>query len=718
MDLSASRKITLFDGGMGMLLAGRGLKPGAPPYTLNLSAPEIVLTAHKEYVEAGADIITANTFTASDPDVVRAGVELAKRAGASRTALDLGPVGRLMEPMGDLLFEEAYEHYQRLVKAGAESGADLVLIETMSDLYECKAAILAAKENSSLPVYCTITLAENGRTLTGCGVQAAVATLESLGIDALGVNCSLGPAQLVPFVAELASAASVPVIVQPNAGLPRVTGDGKTVYDISPQAFAEYTIGFIRAGAGIVGGCCGTTPEHIAEVRKLLSGASFVSVPRKPLPSVIATSGTRAATLGGGVIVIGERLNPTGKKKLQKALREGDMEPVKAEAVRQQEAGSNILDINAGLPDLDEPVVLARMVKAAQSVSNLPIQIDSADPAALEAALRVVNGKAVVNSVSGKQESLDTILPLVKRYGASIIGLALDENGVPETAEDRLAIARKIRDAAVLHGIPEQNILIDCLTLTVAAQPKQAMETLRAVRMVREELGLATVLGVSNISFGMPERDKLGAAFLTAALTSGLDAAIMNPLSEAFTDALSTWRLLSGRAEPVSSEGGGDKTLSEVISLYDEGKVFLPELLLAAGREIERLKQSASGEMMDGPPVLLASVRGDIHDIGKNIVKTMLECHGFPVEDLGKDVPPERIVEAVREHGARLVGLSALMTTTVRSMRETIEAIRRETPECTVMIGGAAVDESVSDAAFYGRDAMEAVAIANRVYKR
>ncbi|MDR0293119.1 MAG: homocysteine S-methyltransferase family protein [Oscillospiraceae bacterium] len=716
--------VLLADGGMGTLLAAH-LGPGEPPYLLNMTAPDVVLTAHKAYTAAGADIITANTFTAANDELVRAGVALVKQAEARFTALDLGPTGYLMEPMGELSFEAAYEHFTKLALAGADSGADLVLIETMSDLYECKAAILAIKENTSLPVICTLSLQENGRTLTGCNIKTAAAILESLGVDALGLNCSLGPAQLRPFVLELLETANVPVAVQPNAGLPRVTDGGDTVYDVSPEAFSEYAAGFARAGARIVGGCCGTTPAHIAGMRKLLDEAAKPPLTvKKECPHIIAASGTRAASLSGGPLLIGERLNPTGRKRLRQALREGDMEEVRREALAQQEAGCHILDVNAGLPDIDEPAVLAQMVRAVQSVSNLPVQIDSTDLKALEAALRVVNGKAVVNSVNGKRESLDSVLPLAKKYGAAVIGLTLDENGIPGTAEQRLAIARRIRGAAVSHGIPEKDLLIDCLTLTVAAQPDQVPETLRAVRLVKEELGLATVLGVSNVSYGMPERENLGAAFLIAALASGLDAAILNPLSEPFAGTIRSWRVLSGRPEASAAAGTEDKPLQWVIEQYDKGTVFLPELLLAARKEIERLKLAAPSQDAEtrqdaaSPPILLASVQGDIHDIGKSIVQAMLECHGFNVVDLGKDVPSGRVVEAVREYGAKLVGLSALMTTTVGNMRRTIIDVLAAAPDCAVMIGGAAADASVSDAAYYGRDAMEAVAIARRVYGR
>ncbi len=698
-----------------MLLAERGLKPGAPPYTMNIEAPDVVLGAHREYVAAGADVVSSNTFTAFDPADVAAGVRLAKQAGAKLTAFSTGPTGKLLEPMGEMTFEEAYAHYAPLMAAAEQCGADLVIIETMSDLYECKAAILAAKENTELPVFCTVTVQENGRTLTGASLATAAAALKSMGVAALGVNCSLGPAQLKPLLPEFIQATDLPVIVQANAGMPRLAPDGTAFYDVTPSVFAEYAEGFVRAGARIIGGCCGTTPAHIAEMRKMLDTlrVEHVPVPRRAAP--VAVSGTRTVTLADGTLVIGERLNPTGKKRLQQALRDGDMSVVQREALAQQEAGCHILDVNAGLPGIDEAKVLCDMIRAAQSVSNLPIQIDSTDPKAVEAALRIVNGKAVINSVSGKRESLDTILPLAKKYGASVIGLTLDENGIPETAEARLAIARKIRDATEAEGIPDSDILIDCLTLTVAAQPEQAVETLKAVRMVKEELGLATVLGVSNISYGMPEREKLGSAFLLTALSAGLDAAIMNPLSEAFSGALHSWRLLTNRAEEQKSAAAQDKPLQWYIEQYDAGTVFLPELLNAAKREIEMLKANAASAKIDIPPVLMASVHGDIHDIGKNIVVTMLECHGFPVIDLGKDVPPEQIVAAVGEHRARLVGLSALMTTTVKSMKDTIKAIKKAYPHCTVMIGGAAVDASVSDAAFYGRDALEAVAIAKRV---
>ena len=707
--------VLLFDGGMGMLLAERGLKPGAPPYTLNTEAPDIVLGAHREYVAAGADVVSSNTFTASDPADVAAGVRLVKRAGAKLTAFSTGPTGKLLEPMGEMTFEEAYAHYAPLMTAAEQSGADLVIIETMSDLYECKAAILAARENTKLPVFCTVTVQENGRTLTGAYLATAAAALKSMGVAALGVNCSLGPAQLKPLLPELIQAADLPVIIQANAGMPRLAPDGTAFYDVTPRVFTEYAEGFVRAGARIVGGCCGTTPAHIAEMRKMLDTLRVDQVPMPRHTAPVAVSGTRAIALCDGPLVIGERLNPTGKKRLQQALREGDMSVIQREALAQQEAGCHILDVNAGLPDIDEAKVLCDMIRAVQSVCNLPVQIDSTDPKAIEVALRIVNGKAVINSVSGKRESLDTILPLAKKYGASVIGLTLDENGIPETAEARLAVARKIQGAAEAAGIPDSDLLIDCLTLTVAAQPEQAVETLKAVRLVKEELGLATVLGVSNISYGMPEREKLGSAFLLTALSAGLDAAIMNPLSEAFSGALHSWRLLTNRAEEQKSAAAQDKPLQWYIEQYDAGTVFLPELLNAAKREIETMRANAASEKLDIPPILMASVHGDIHDIGKNIVVTMLECHGFPVIDLGKDVPPEQIVAAVGEHRARLVGLSALMTTTVKSMKDTIKAVKEAYPHCTVMIGGAAVDASVSDAAFYGRDALEAVAIAKRV---
>jgi 5-methyltetrahydrofolate--homocysteine methyltransferase len=719
MDFRSALKsgILLFDGGMGTLLS-KSLGPGLPPYALNLSSPETVLAAHKEYVKAGADVITSNTFTACDADAVSAGVRIARSAGGRFAALDVGPVGRMMEPMGDLSFEDAYRHFARIAKAGAESGADLILVETMSDLYECKAAVLAIKENTSLPVLCTVTVGENGRTLTGCDIRTAVSILESLGVDALGLNCSLGPSQLKPFLKEMLQYASLPVIIQPNAGLPRVADDGSVVYDVSPGAFAEYAAGFIRAGAKIVGGCCGTTPEHIAGIRAITGRTRAAdSRPYRKIPHVIASSGTRSVDLDNKILIIGERLNPTGKKNLQKALRESDMETVKKEAAAQQAAGCHVLDINAGLPGIDESAVLVDMIRAVQGIINIPVQIDSTDPCAVEAALRIANGKAIVNSVNGKRESLDSILPLVKKYGAAVIGLTLDENGIPCTAEERLVIARRICDAVISYGIPEKDLLIDCLTLTVAAQPKQAMETLRAIRMVKEELDLATVLGVSNISYGMPERDKLGAVFFTAALASGLDAAILNPLAQPFTDAVQAWNILSGNRseEAVPS---ADKPLQWVIDQYDAGKIFLPELLSAALREIERLKQSAAAPAYSSmsAPIILASVEGDIHDIGKSIVKAMLECHGFTVIDLGTDVPAERIVEEARTSGAKLVGLSALMTTTVRNMQKTVSAVLAEIPGCAVMIGGASVDASVSDAAHYGRDAVEAVAIARRVY--
>ena len=563
----AANGFTLIDGAMGTELQKRGLKTGGLPELLNLTDPDIVRAVHKDYVNSGVDIITANTFGANSKklgsvekvrEVISAGVRLAREAGAKRVALDMGPTGALLAPMGTMSFEEAYELFKEQVLAGAEAGADLVIIETMSDLLEAKAALLAVKENSNLPVYITMTFMTDGRTFLGTSPAIAAVTLSSLGADAVGINCSLGPDETEPFVREMLKWSTVPVIVQPNAGLPDATS-GETVYHVGPEEFAESMGRMLDAGVTIAGGCCGTTPEHIAALRREME-KRVAARPDTPRHTVF-TSGQRlvclhsfdglhnTSSLHNSIAVIGERINPTGKKKVKEALRTGSFDYILNEAISQEEAGADLLDVNAGLPEIDEPATLTRLVKAIQAVSPLPLQIDSSDPVAIESACRVYCGKPVINSVNGKEESLEAILPIAKKYGAAVVGLTLDGDGIPERAEDRLKIAEKILKAAESFGIPREDVLIDCLTLTVSTNQRMAGETLRAVRLVTEELGLRTVLGVSNVSFGLPAREVINSTFLSAAFGAGLSMPILNPMSKRYMDAVNAWRVLSGEDE-------------------------------------------------------------------------------------------------------------------------------------------------------------------------
>jgi len=777
-------KIVLFDGAMGTMLQQRGLEPGALPELLNLEHPQVVTAIHREYVEAGADVITANTFQAHElkleghgsvEEVVAAGVSCAKAAGARLVALDVGPLGQLMEPLGTLRFERAYEVYKRQMEAGEKAGADLVIIETVSDIFEAKAAVLAAKENTKLPVICSLTFQEDGRTFVGCDPLTTVITLQGLGVDALGVNCSLGPAQLRPVVEEMLRYAKVPVILQANAGLPRLQGEAMA-YDVTPEEYVRQVMALVRRGVRIVGGCCGTSPEYIRLLRREIGGME--PVPATPRIVTACTSGTATVILDHRVTVIGERLNPTGKKKMKEALRAGDMGYLMGEAIDQSRAGSDVLDVNVGLPEIDEPAMLARVVKEIQGVVSTPLEIDSADPAAIEAAVRVYNGKPIINSVNGKREVMEQVFPVAKKYGALVIGLTLDEEGIPPTAEGRLAIARRICETAARHGVPKEDLLIDCLVLTASAQQAQVGETLAAIRLVKAALGVKTVLGVSNVSFGLPNRELLNATFLAAAFGAGLDAAILNPLSDRYNEVVDAFRVLNnedrdaarfiaayaGRAAsavPAASSDGG-LTLGEIIrqgrreeaadkvrSLlkdsepleiieqefvpalddvgrrYEKGEIFLPQLMQSAqtvqnGFAVIKDHMSASGQVRGARGrVLLATVHGDIHDIGKNIVRMLLENYGYDVVDLGKDVPAEAVVNAIREQGIRLAGLSALMTTTVKSMKDTIAAVREAGLDCTFFVGGAVLNEEYAayvGAEHYTRDAMESVNLANRFF--
>ena len=784
------RERLFFDGGTGTLLQAQGLRGGELPETWNLLHPERIRAVHRSYLEAGSHVVCTNTFGANplkfpagsgfDPDaLVRAGVELALQArreagreGDAWVALDLGPTGRLLRPMGDLDFEDAVALYARMVRSGAAAGADLVIIETMSDSYEAKAAVLAAKENCALPVVVTTVYGENGKLLTGGDVPAVVALLEGLGVDALGVNCGLGPAQMVPIVKQLLACSSLPVVVNPNAGLPRSVG-GQTVYDIGPEEFASLMEGVAALGAHGLGGCCGTTPEHIRALVSRCRDLPFA--PPSEKRRTVVSSYARAVEIGGDPVIIGERINPTGKKRFQQALRERDIGYLLAEAVAQEEAGAHILDVNVGLPDVDEPALLTEAVCAIQAVVPLPLQLDTADPAAMERAMRRYNGKPMLNSVSGKAESMAAVFPLVKKYGGVVVGLTLDENGIPDTADGRVAIAKKIRDAAASYGIPPWDVVIDPLTLTVSSDQRAAAVTLEALERIGREVGCPTILGVSNVSFGLPRRELVNAAFFTMALQRGLSCAILNPKAEGMMAAWRAFRALAGldgqcgdyiaayggqtapaapaapaaapldecvlrglqegaaRAAKTALAAGTDPmelvngqlipALDRVGRGFEAGKLYLPQLLMsaeAAKSAFEVVKAALAGApRAEKGTVVLATVKGDIHDIGKNIVKVLLENYGFRVDDLGRDVPPEAVLEAAARPGVKLVGLSALMTTTVVNMERTIALLREQAPQVQVVAGGAVLTEEYAGrigAHRYAKDAMATVRFAEEVY--
>lgn len=776
----------IFDGAMGTMLQKRGLKRGEIPELLSLTAPDLIRSIHDEYFDAGCDVVSANTFGAnrykaektghSVAELVSSAVAIARKAASGRkgkyAALDIGPCGRVLQPTGDLPFEDAVEVFAEIVRAGSQAGADLILLETFTDLYELKAALIAAKENSDLPVLASMSFEENGISFFGATVESMVLTLQALGADALGVNCSLGPKQLAPIVERLLRASSIPVMVQPNAGLP-LFENGEARYDVTPEEFAEYIKKFVEDGAAIAGGCCGTDPAYMRLVKQSLEGVTSIKKSVHLRTGICSPS--RSVFFGDDILIIGERLNPTGKKALQAALRAKDMDYVLKEAIRQQEQGAHILDVNMGLPDIDEPEMLRKAVIEIQSVVDLPLQLDSSDPNALEKAARVYNGKPLINSVNGKKESLQKILPIAKKYGAAVLGLTLDDDGIPHTAEGRVKIARTIMEEAQKIGIPKEDVLIDCLVMTVSAQQEQASETLRAVRMVREELGLKTVLGVSNVSFGLPSRPIINRAMLTMALMQGLDAPIMNPGDEGMRQAMAAFRVLMGKdaqaegfiAEysgsgdmqprvPIPAEGHLDlsqaikrglkicaekateallskmspieiieneiiPSLDSVGKDYESQKIFLPQLMKsaeAAKSSFELLRgelaKDGAERSKERVKMVIATVQGDIHDIGKNIVKVIMENYNFQMIDLGKDVPPERVVDAVKEHGAEIVGLSALMTTTVSSMKTTIDLLRTECPGVRVIVGGAVLTGSLAEyvgADHYAKDAMDAVRV-------
>ncbi len=781
-------KLTFFDGGMGTLLQKEGLLPGELPENWNIEKPEIIRNIHRAYAQAGSNILLTNTFGANKikyhdapyslKEVVEAAVANVKSASDDVVvALDMGPTGKLLKPMGDLTFEDAYEAFKEVAIYGEQAGADMIHIETMSDTYELKAAVLAAKENTNLPVTATVIFDEHGKLLTGGDVPSVVALLEGLRVDALGINCGMGPEQMLPILKEIKKYTSLPIIVKPNAGLPKQK-DGNTYYDVEPKQFAGALCELVKHGACIVGGCCGTTPEHIRAMVEACKGMEIVKPTYKS--NTLVSSYGKTVEIGGAPIIIGERINPTGKSKFKQALKDHDLDYILKEAITQQDKGAHILDVNVGLPDIDEVSMMKEAVTEIQSIVNLPLQIDTVNVKALEEAMRFYNGKPMVNSVSGKQESMDAIFPLIQKYGGVVVGLTLDENGIPETAEGRVAIAGKIIEEAKKYGIDKKDIVIDVLTMTISSEPNGAKVTLEALKKVRELYGVQTVLGVSNVSFGLPNRSVINANFYTMAMQNGLTAGIINPSSEAMIQAYYSYCALMGYDEncqtyiencgqkqevksPVASRQTSHLDLRQAIEKglkdeanvltkelikqekpmdiirtylipaldnvgkgFEKGTVFLPQLLMsaeAAKQAFEVLKDAmattGTGEIKK-EKVILATVKGDIHDIGKNIVKVLLENYSFDVIDLGKDVPPERILEVAIKEDVQLVGLSALMTTTVVSMEETIKLLRKERPGCKVMVGGAVLNQEYADmidADFYGKDAMQSVYYAQKLLK-
>lgn len=791
------RNRVILDGGMGTMLQAAGLGLGERPEIFGIEHPDVVERIQRSYVDAGSQVIYANTFGANAhklegtgytvEEAVSVNVATARRAagGKAKVALDVGPIGELLEPLGMLSFEEAYKIYAQVVKAGAACGVDLIIFETMTDLYEVKAAVLAAKENTDLPVWTTMSFEASGRTFTGTTVAAMALTLSGLSVDALGINCSLGPKELMPLVEELRQWTDLPIIVKPNAGLPDpATGE----YSMGAEEFGACMAEFPQAGASIFGGCCGTNPDFIRALADNLAAGGTMEGERTGRTAAdrlrrgVCSAGQVAEFGGfedsGRILVIGERINPTGKKRFQQALRDNDMNYIMERAIEQADAGADILDINVGLPGIEEAEMMTRVVKAVQSVVSLPLQIDSSDPEAIEAGLRACSGRSIVNSVNGEPEVLEKVLPIVKKYGAAVVGLTMDKSGIPETAEARIEIAERIVKAAEDFGIPREDVLIDALTLTISAQQRQAAETLRAVRYVRGHMGLHCVLGVSNISFGLPERIHITAGFLAQAMCCGLDFPIVNPNQKEIMDMIFSHRALSGEdadcaayierfageasekaatAPAVSAEMSIETAVlkglkQEVANLtekylesmseldvinqklipaldivgekYEKQQIFLPQLINAANAAcagfdlIKTRIAGRGGENLSKGKIVMATVEGDIHDIGKNIVRVVLENYGYQVIDLGRDVPVEAVVAAVLRENVSLVGLSALMTTTVSSMRKTIAALRESGHPCKIFVGGAVLTESYAmeiGADYYAKDAKASVDIAREV---
>ena len=788
------KQILFFDGGMGTMLQKNGMKGGEIPELININNPDLIKSIHTQYLNAGADIITTNSFGAnplklngevSAEAVAEAAVKLAKEAvnefKKGYVAFDIGPTGKLLEPTGELSFDDAYESFKSMAIVAENSGADLVIIETMSDTLEAKAAVLAVKENTSLPIFLTMTFDETHKTLTGADVDVMSAMFEGLGVDCLGINCGLGPKQIAELMDRLAKISSIPIMAQPNAGLPEIK-DGKTVYTVSPDDFAEECTAIAKCGASVIGGCCGTTPEHI---EKLVNKCKDFTPIVEEKNFTVVSSYSRAVYLNNRPVIVGERINPTGKKKFKEALRNNDIDYILNEAFVQRDSGADILDVNVGLPEINECEMMEKAVKAISSAVNLPLQIDSSDPETIERALRIYNGKPMINSVNGKKEILDSILPIVQKYGGVLVGLCLDEGGIPETAEKRVKIAENIANEAAKYGIKKKNLVMDALTLTISAQQEESAQTIKALNAIKTQLGIKTILGVSNISFGLPRREIVNGTFFALALHSGLDACIINPLSEAMmntyraycalacidkdcADYVSTYagtkaqttiitstdapKKSDDTAEPLTDiiiKGLKDRSYEETKELlkkresmdivnniiipaldvvgneFEKGTMFLPQLMMSAQtvkNSFDAIKEnmSQSGKQQESKgKILLATVKGDIHDIGKNIVKVLLENYGYEVFDLGKDVPPEAIVECIKEHNIKLCGLSALMTTTVLSMEDTIKAIRSEGLDTKICVGGAVLTPEYADmigADSYCKDALATVNYANEIF--
>ena len=773
----------LLDGAMGSVLQQHGLKLGGLPEELNFTEPDLIRSVHRSYIEAGAQGIYANTFGAnrhklqnsrySVDEIVKQGIKLAREAAEGTdvlVGLDIGSLGRMLRPTGDMPVDEAYDMFCEVMTAGRE--ADFIAIETMTDLMEIKTALLAAKENTDLPVICTMSFEQNMRTFTGCSAASMAMTLSGMGADVIGMNCSLGPKDALPIVEEILRWSSVPVLIRPNAGLP---DPATNLYNTTPQEYADVMEQIAGMGVKVLGGCCGTNPDYIREVAGRIRGKKCV-MPKPEIPAAVCSASNVVPV--DTVRIIGERINPTGKKLFKEALKKHDLDYIMRQALEQTSAGAEILDVNVGLPDIDEKEMMIAAVNAIQSVTDAPLQIDTTELPVLEAALRIVSGKPIVNSVNGEEEKLNTVLPLVKKYGAAVVGLTLDERGIPKTAEERFAIAEKILNRALEYGIPKQDVYIDCLTLTASAEQDGVAETLKAVRMVTEKLGLKTVLGVSNISFGLPNRELINSTFITMAMNNGLTLPIMNPNIASMTGAVRAYRLLSGydrhgvnfienygaevkkpaaavaadmdisdavaaglKAESGAAAekllaGGTDPmeiingklipALDSVGAKFEKGTIFLPQLIQSAGAAqaafdvIKKAISERGGSGVSAGRVVLCTVKGDIHDIGKNIVKTLLENYGFDVIDLGKDVDYQDVVDAAIKYDVRLVGLSALMTTTLKSMENTIKLLRENNVNCKIVVGGAVLTPDYAEkigADFYARDAKETVDIARKVYE-
>ena len=778
--------IVLFDGAMGTMLQDKGLKIGENPEIFGFENQEKLLEIHKEYLKSGSNIITTNTFGANElkldrlgykvEDIVDNAIKIAKLAIEQSdksikryVALDVGPIGEMLEPIGTMSFDRAYEVFKRQMVQGEKSGADIILIETMMDLYEAKAAVLAAKENTNLPVFLTMTFDENGRSFTGCMPESMVATIQGLGVDAIGVNCSLGPKKLIPIVEKICKISYVPIIVQANAGLPDII-DGNAIYNIKEDEYLEGVKEFIQKGASIIGGCCGTTPNFIRKISDNLSNIDKIEVEKEH--NSIICSPSKIVEIKQPT-VIGERINPTGKKLLKESIRNENIDYIINLAIEQVNAGADIINVNVGLPGIDEKRILSKIIKEIQSIIDTPIQIDSSDINALEQGLRYYNGKTMLNSVNGKEKSLATILPIVKKYGSSVVGLTLDERGIPNTAQERFEIAKKIVERATSYGIKKEDIIIDCLCLTASAQQEEAMVTLECIKMIKEQLGVSTILGISNISFGLPNRKILNSTFLSMALSYGLDIPIMNPNEEYMMDVINSFKVIKSidkgcidyidryngytdKKKIISSnkeltlesivvnglkEEAKESTLkllesksenfilNEILipsldivgKKYDKGEIFLPQLIQSAEAvksSLNTIKEKLLKEnynSMSKGKIIVATVKGDIHDIGKNVVKIMLENYGYEVIDLGKDVPIEDVIYNAKKQNIKLVGLSALMTTTINSMKETIKALKDNNIKTKVFVGGAVLTEEYAKnigADYYSKDAKSAIEIA------